>query len=118
MSYDIDLNCPVTNKVIKFDFNHNMKGGTYAVGGTNEASLNVTYNYAPIFYKLFHEKGIHTLYGMSGSESISLISTAILKLSDDVSKDYWECTEGNVKKVLYQLLSFAKMRPDGIWSVD
>lgn len=118
MSYDIDLNCPVTNKVIELDFKHNMKGGTYAVGGTNEASLNVTYNYAPIFYKLFHENGIRVLYGMSGAESISLLSEAIHKLSNDVSKDYWKCTEGNVKKVLHQLLSFAKMRPDGIWSGD
>jgi len=118
MSYDIDLNCPVTNKVIGFEFKHDIKGGTYAIGGSDEASLNITYNYAPIFYKLFPKNGIRTLYNMSGAESIPLITGAIDKLSDNTSANYWECTEGNVKKSLYQLLSFAKLRPDGVWNGD
>ena len=118
MSYDIDLNCPVTGKVIEFDSPHDIKGGTYRIGGTLCAELNITYNYSTIFYKLFPEKGIRILYGMTGADSISLLTEAISKLSDDISEDYWKCTEGNVKKVLYQLVSFAKLRPDGVWNGD
>ena len=118
MSYDIDLICPVTKEPIDLGFTHQIKGGTYAVDGTNKAELNVTYNYAPIFYKLFPEEGIRLLYNLSGAESIPILIEAIDKLGNDVSRDYWECTEGNVKKVLNQLLAFARLRPDGIWSGD
>lgn len=118
MSYDIELVCPVLKKTIVFDFTHQIKGGTYAIGGSDKAELNITYNYAPIFYKLFPKEGIRSLYGLSGAESIPILMEAIDKLKDDVSNNYWECTEGNVKKSLYQLLSFAKLRPDGIWLGD
>lgn len=43
MSYDINLKDPITNEVIEFDEPHQMKGGMYAVGGTREAWLNITY---------------------------------------------------------------------------
>ena len=39
-------------------------------------------------------------------------------LSDVTNSDYWTATEGNAKRALYGLLSFAKMRPDGIWDGD
>ena len=118
MSYDIELKCPVTKKTIDFDFTHQIKGGTYAIGGSDKAELNITYNYSPIFYKLFPEEGIRSLYGLSGAESIPMLMKAIDKLKDDVSDNYWECTEGNAKIALYQLLSFAKLRPDGVWAGD
>jgi hypothetical protein len=118
MSYDIELKCPVTKKTIVFDFTHQIRGGTYAIHGNNKAELNITYNYAPIFYKLFPKEGIRTLYGMTGAESIPVLMKAIDKLKDDVSDNYWECTEGNVKISLNQLLTFAKLRLDGIWSGD
>ena len=118
MSYDITLNDPVTNDVIIFDNKHNIKGGTYCLGGTQEAWLNVTYNYGEIFRKVFGEMGIRNIYGKSGAESIPLLEKAMAKLKDDVSEDYWEATEGNAKKFLYGLLAFAQLRPDGIWDGD
>ena len=42
MSYDINLCDPVTHDIIEFDSPHQMKGGTYCVGGTTEAHLNIT----------------------------------------------------------------------------
>ena len=45
MSYDITLNDPVTKEPIQLDAPHQMQGGTYAVGGTTEAWLNITWNY-------------------------------------------------------------------------
>lgn len=118
MSYDITLNDPVTKGPIQFDVSHFIKGGTYSLYGTQEAWLNITYNYAKHYYRVFGEKGIRTIYGMTGAESIPVIKAAMEKLGDDVSKDYWESTEGNAKQALAGLLAFAQMRPDGIWDGD
>lgn len=118
MGYDIELREPVGKNLIEFETEHYMRGGTYAVGGTREAWLNVTYNYAKYYSRVFGEKGIRTIYGMTGAESIPVIKAAMAQLKDDVSEDYWEPTEGNAKKALAQLLAFAQMRPDGIWDGD
>lgn len=117
MSYDIELVCPVTKKVIQLEHPHQMRGGTYQVGGTTDAHLNITYNYAPHFSSL-GEKGIRTLYGMSGADSIPLLEKTISLLANDIHDNYWEPTEGNAKAALFQLLALAKMRPDGIWDGD
>lgn len=95
-------------------------GGTYAIGGTTELWLNVTYNYAQFYYRddVFGEKGIRTIYGMTGAESIPILKKAIAALGDDVDDDYWKPTEGNAKLPLTQLLAFAQMRPDGVWAGD
>lgn len=118
MSYDIDLEDPITRSPIKLDAPHQMKGGTYAIGGTTDASLNITYNYATHYYKIFGEKGIRTIYEMTGAESIPVLTKAINLLGNDVSDDYWEATEGNAKMALIQLRALAQMRPDGIWNGD
>lgn len=120
MSYDITLNDPVTGKVLECEAPHQIIGGTYAVGGTQELWLNVTYNYAEHFYRedVFGEKGIRTIYGMTGAESIPVLKKAMAALKDDVSKDYWEPTEGNAKRAIAGLLAFAQIRPDGVWDGD
>lgn len=118
MSYDIDLKDPVSNEVIQFDSPHQMKGGTYQLGGSTEASLNITYNYGKIYYRVLGEEGIRSIYGKTGLESIDLLNHAIAQLNDDVDNDYWKPTEGNAKRALIQLLTMAKMRPDGIWDGD
>ena len=123
MSYDIALTCPVTGTTLELDEPHQMKGGTYAVGGTRVAALNITYNYAEHFYRVFLEiqfskEGIRSIYGLTGAESIPVLESVIAKLGDDVDYDYWKPTEGNAKKALTQLLALAKMRPDGVWRGD
>lgn len=118
MSYDIELVDPVSRTVLQVEFTHQMCGGTYAMGGTNELHLNVTYNYAKHFYRVMGENGIRTLYDMSGADSIPILEQAIANLGDDASPDYWEPTEGNAKRSLIQLLTMAKLRPDGVWRGD
>ena len=120
MSYDISLNDPVTGDVIELDTPHFMQGGTYAIDGTTELWLNITFNYGKLYRQdsVFGKNGIRTIYGMSGAESIPVLEKAISVLGDDTDSDYWTVTEGNAKKPLFQLLSMAKMRPDGIWSGD
>ena len=120
MSYDIELKDPVTRKTIEIEDPHFMQGGTYAVGGTKELWLNVTYNYGRIFRlpEVLGEEGIRTIYGMTGAESIPVLQKAIANLGDDTDQDYWKPTDGNAKRPLCQLLAMAQMRPDGIWDGD
>lgn len=118
MSYDIELTDPVSKEVLWLDAPHQMKGGTYALGGTSEAALNVTYNYSGHFRRVLGENGIRTIYGMTGAESIPVLTAAINQLKDDVVQDYWAATEGNAKRALTQLKALAELRPDGIWSGD
>lgn len=140
MSYDICLCDPVTKETLLLESNHFMTGGTFAIGGTSEMWLNVTYNYAEWYYKdgVFPEingenNGIRTIYGMSGAESIPVLKNAISVLencSEDISEEerreceeqgatgYWMPTRENAIKPLYSLLSFAQMRPDGVWEGD
>lgn len=118
MSYDISLVDPVTKETLEVESPHQIRGGTYAVGGTTEAWLNITYNYGRFYYEVFGEKGIRTIYGMTGAESIPVIKKAMDKLGDDVDPDYWKPTQGNAKRALAGLLALAQLRPDGIWDGD
>lgn len=118
MSYDINLCDPVTHDVLELDDPHDMRGGTYAMGGTREAHLNVTYNYGSSFRKVLGKKGIRTIYGMTGAESIPVLECAAAQLGDDATDRYWDATEGNAKRALLQLVALAKLRPDGVWDGD
>lgn len=119
MSYDICLQDPVTHETIQLDSPHEMRGGTYCVGGTPDAWLNVTYNYCAIFHKVLGDNGIRSIYGMTGADSIPILQKAADQLKADPKMvSYWEPTEGNAKLSLLQLIALAKLRPDGIWSGD
>lgn len=118
MSYDIKLIDPITKEPIELVAPHHMRGGTYELGGTTRAHLNVTYNYWSIFHRVLGSEGIRTIYGMSGAESIPLLEGAAAQLGDDVDPDYWKATEGNAKRALLQLVALAKMRPDAVWTSD
>lgn len=122
MSYDIGLHDPVTGERLQTEEPHHLTGGTYCLGGTTELWLNVTYNYAPHFYRLFpggeEGAGIRWLYGQLAADTIPVLEEVISKLADDVDEDYWKATEGNAKQALFKLLAMAKMRPDGRWDGD
>ena len=119
MSYDLYLNDPVSGEVLEVDVPHHMRGGTYRVGGDTELHLNITYNYGEIYRKVIDEEdGIRFLYGKSGAASIPILDKAINRLKNDVSKNYWDATEGNAKRALIQLKAMAEMRPDGVWDGD
>lgn len=118
MSYDCSLCDPVSGEVLELDEAHDMRGGTYCHGGTRQAWLNITYNYCRHYYGTIDaERGLRSLQGKTGAESIPILKAAIDKLGNDVDPDYWKATEGNAKRALAQLLSLAQLRPDGIWNV-
>lgn len=118
VSYDIYLNDPETGDAIELDEAQHLQGGTYAIGGTRECWLNVTYNYAPHFYRTMGEKGVRSIYGLTGKQSIPLLEAAIAQLGNDTDEDYWKSTEGNAKKALRDLLSLARLKPVGVWGGD
>lgn len=120
MSYDITLNDPITKETIEITDPHFMRGGTYALGGSTELWLNVTWNYGPIFRRpdVLGKEGIRIIYGMTGAESIPVLQSAIANLGDDTDPDYWKATDGNAKRSLCQLLAMAQIRPDGVWDGD
>lgn len=140
MSYDISLVDPVTKETLELDAPHQIKGGTYALGGTREAWLNVTWNYSDwyrmdgVFQKVDGEsRGIRSIYGKTGAESIPILKAAIAALEScdkDISEErrreceecdatgYWMPTRENAIKPLYSLLAFAQMRPDGVCEGD
>lgn len=140
MSYSISLCDPATRETLCTDMPHQISGGNYILGGTTEMWLSVTYNYGRWYYKsgVFARtkkasKGIRTIYGMTGAESIPVLKKAIKKLESltvDISEKerreceengctgYWMPTRANAIRPLYQLLAFAQMRPDGVWEGD
>lgn len=117
MSYDCTLVDPVTKETLHSAAPHRITGGTYVVGGTDELWVNITYNYGKIFRKVMGGGLNDTINGKLAAETIPMLKEAISKLGDDVHEDYWEATEGNAKKALYQLLALAQMRPDGLWEI-
>jgi len=118
MSYDMHLADPVTQEPLHAATKHEMRGGTYCVGGTTELSLNITYNYSKHFYRLMGDNGIRAIYGKTGAESLPILHAAAAQLADDTHSDYWKATEGNAKRALLQLIALAQLRPDGVWEGD
>lgn len=118
MSYDLGLRDAITGEHLELDEPHQMKGGTYAIGGCDTADINITYNYAGHFRRVMGNGGIRILYGKTGAESIPILESAIAGLGNDVDDDYWNATEGNAKRALQHCLALARMRPDGVWDGD
>lgn len=86
MSYDIKLVDPVTRETLELDSPHNMRGGTYAMNGTAEAWLNITYNYGR-YYREVYDDGIRAIYGKTGAESIPMLEGMIHRIENKYKKD-------------------------------
>jgi hypothetical protein len=117
MSYDVYLTDKETGDVLHLDQPHFMRGGIYNVDGTTELYLNITYNYGKTLRAKLDPKGIFALHGLSALQSIPMLDDAILSLENNVIEDYWQPTEGNVRRALLYLKEMASIRPDGIWIV-
>lgn len=117
MSYDIYL-VDDNDNVLELDSKHQLKGGTYELGGTKQCWLNITYNYGGIFRKVLGDNGIRSIYGILASDSIPILKNAIEQLGTNESDSYWEDTEGNACKALHNLLDLAYKCPHGRWKGD
>lgn len=112
------------------------EGGTYKVGGTSYAKLNVTYNYAWFYYHfLDSENGIRALNGQRAGEWIERLEKAVEVLGDKQYIEYpdgfrlgdktppqgivkyWAPTPGNAGYALSILLGWARQYPDAVFEV-
>ncbi len=94
------------------------EGGTYAMGGTEEATLNVTYNYRG----KFQEVGIRlppggNLHARRAKDTVAVLKNAVAELGIKRSDDYWRPTRGNAGHALSILLGWARQHPEARWRV-
>lgn len=76
MSYDVDL-VDSNNATIFLPYSHS-EGGTYVQGGTNEASLNITYNYSKFYYETIDkEDGLRWLHDKLAGETVDRLFAAV-----------------------------------------
>lgn len=123
-----------------FAADYNPETGQFTPKPVTEAWLNITYNYSNYYYEAtenladFYGRkyeddtedsnlGIRGIYGKTGLESIPMLERMIQNIRDKYPKletdsDYWQSCPGNAIRPLYQLLTLAQMRPDGIWEGD
>jgi hypothetical protein len=117
MSYDIRLT-DTNGDTVVLRKAHNIVGGIYALGGTREAWLNVTYNYSGHFNRVL-DGGIRSLYGKTAADSILILESAAEKLGQDEVEDYWQPTEGNARRALLDLATLARLAPpESKWDGD
>ncbi len=86
-------------------------GGSYVLGGTDEAELNVTYNYGKHF--AFRDE----LHGKVAKDTIPILKAAVQRLGTVRDPDYWEPTPGNAGYACAILLRWAVQHPDAVWEV-
>ena len=117
MSYDIYLHDAKNGDVLIV--RHDLRAGTYCLGGSDTAWLNITYNYSGHFRRVLGEKGIRAIYGLTAAESLPVLDAAIAQLGTDRDLDYWNPTEGNARVALENLRLLARAcQPDAIWNGD
>ena len=104
-------------QIVRFDEPHMLRGGTYIIGGTAEAWLNITYNYSSFYEEFLGGKGINDLDGKSVRETIPKMMEAACKMQGKTDADYWAKTEGNARKALLDLITLGLKALDGYWHV-
>jgi len=93
------------------------EGGNYVVGGTIEASLNITYNYSWFYMRFLHDDGLLWLDGKKAKHCIAALEKAIAEFGVARSGDYWSPTPGNAGYALNLLLKWANQHPEGVFEV-
>lgn len=86
-------------------------GGTYVVGGSEEAELNVTYNYCKHF-------SFRNLNKRKAKFTIAEMGWAVQEFGTELDVDYWNPTPGNVGAAIARLLSWARQHLDCVWLVQ
>jgi len=91
-------------------------GGTYCVGGTSSAELNMTYNYS----KPFGEAGfnLRSINGKRAAECVDEMERVVAALGTERASDYWAPTNGNAGAALNRLCTWARQHPQAKWRVS
>ncbi len=96
------------------------EGGTYVLGGTMNADLNVTYNYGVEFYQAigYDDNFAVWLTNKTGKEAAPLLEAAVAKLGTIRSINYWDATPGNAGHALSILAKWARQHPTAVFRVS
>ncbi len=95
------------------------EGGIYVVDGSEEADLNVTYNYGQHFRDALNsEDGIKWLHERRAGDCIGRLERAVILLGVYRDKDYWAATPGNAGHALSILLQWARQHPNAYFKVS
>lgn len=100
---------------------HNIAGGTYAVGGTYEPWLHITFNYSKDFCKFLGGNGINDFQNKSVRETLPKLIEAVSKMHGEPDDNYWKATEGNARAALVKMIQLASLSPEtlaGYWYID
>lgn len=114
MSYQVNLVNEDGNLAL---VENHSEGGTYVLGGSTEASLNITYNYARV-YRNINNFSITQLHGKKAKDAIQLLEYLVDHLGTDQDVDYWKPTEGNAGYAVFILLTWAKQHPEAEFEVE
>lgn len=98
------------------------EGAVIVVGGTDEAYLNVTYNYSARFKEAGITNFKNTLQGKKAKDVVALLRSASAKLGarafgTQVDEDYWKPTAGNARHALSILIQWCDQHPDATFEV-
>lgn len=116
MGYDLSLVDQDGNVV---QVSRHEEGGTYLIGGTTDASISITYNYATFFRNALDEElGIRYLYDRPAGECIERLESAIDVLGTEQDEDYWAKTQGNAGHILKILALWAEQHPNAEYIGD
>jgi hypothetical protein len=91
-------------------------GGTYALGGSDEAALNVTYNYSEVTNLI--DFNFKNLDGRTAEDTIDELTRVVDTLGTHIFENYWAPTPGNAGAAAAILLSWAQQHPKAVWRVN
>ena len=101
-----------------FEVARHSEGGTYVMGGTNEACMNVTYNYNKQYVKVFDGASLkEAIDGKRAGDLLPWLKKAVDVLGIERSADYWEASPGNAGHTLSVLVAWGEEHPDGTYIV-
>jgi hypothetical protein len=101
------------------DVERQSEGGTYVIGGSTDAELNITYNYSKHYYRTLDEKeGLDWLSEKFARDCVGRLEKAIKELGTERSTDYWSPTPGNAGYALSILLDWANQHPNAVFRVS
>jgi hypothetical protein len=107
MSYNISIQR--NGEVLELPDGHT-EGGTYAIGGSNKAEMDVTYNYSEIFR-------IGNLDGLTVNDAIPILAHKVAEYGVLPTDDYWAVDKRNIGHLCYVVLLWClealKQQPEG-----
>lgn len=125
MSWDFAAVDPISRNVLQVE-HHELRGGTYAEGGTTAAELNVTYNYGHDLRQAIGGSP-RDLDGLPIVETLPALEQGLLRLRQEHGEpgevtNYWDATPHNAMHALQDIITLGRMAVakcrSAVWHVD